>query len=102
MPETAPTAAPRPYTGPGVGSTLPPVPTVTITTQRNLEEWRERITDQHICWLVVRLIHCKFAWLTVDARWDKRQRQAAAWSERDEAYVAARAVSGLIYCYDRG
>jgi hypothetical protein len=81
---------------------MPPAAPCTITTQRTLDEWRERITDQHVCWLVVRLIHCKFGWLTVDGKWDKRQRMAAAWSEREDAYQAARTVSGLLYCYDRG
>lgn len=64
--------------------------------------WRERITDQHVCWLVVRLVHCKFHWLTLEGGWDKRQKMAAAWTEREEAYQAARQTSGLLYCYDRG
>jgi len=92
----------RPYTGIGSGSTLPPKNSTEVTTERSLEEWRERITDQHICWLVVRLIHCKFHWLTKSGEWDKRQKMAAAWSDREVAYQSARQVSGLLYCYDRG
>ena len=84
------------------GREMPAPPRVTINTDRNLEIWRERIADEHICWLVVRLIHCKFGWLTVDGQWDRRQKMAAAWSEREEAYQAARSVNGLLYCYDRG
>jgi hypothetical protein len=102
MPDAPQAAAQRPYSGPGPGSTVAPCANITITTERTLDQWRERITDQHVCWLVVRLIHCKFAWLTVDSKWDKRQRMAAAWSEREDAYQAARQVNGLLYCYDRG
>jgi hypothetical protein len=98
--ETAPRA--RPYAGPGPGSTVPPTQAFTCDTERNLDQWRERITDQHVCWLVVRLIHCKFHWLTLTGDWDKRQKMAAAWGEREQAYQAARKVNGLLYCYDRG
>lgn len=92
----------RPYTGPGIGSVPAPQHRAAVTTERNLDMWRERITDQHVCWLVVRLVHCKFHWLTLEGGWDKRQKMAAAWTEREEAYQAARQTSGLLYCYDRG
>lgn len=95
-------ASQRPYTGPGIGSTPAPQHRAAVTTERNLDQWRERITDQHVCWLVVRLVHCKFHWLTLEGGWDKRQKMAAAWTEREEAYQAARTTSGLLYCYDRG
>jgi hypothetical protein len=102
MPTQTAQGTSRAYTGPGLGSTPAVKTSLANPPQRALEEWRERITDQHVCWLVVRLIHCKFHWLTPEGGWDKRQKMAGAWGEREDAYQAARATSGLLYCYDRG
>lgn len=66
-----------------------------------LAQWRERCTDQTHCWMVLRLIHCKLNWLTVEGTWTKKQMEAAAWTGREQAYQAARDSSGLLYSYDR-
>ena len=91
----------RPYTAQGLGATAPtPLRGGTSTTQ-TLGDWVERCSDQPVCWMIVRLIHCKFNWLRPDGTWSKKQREAAAWREREEAYQAGRQVNGLLYCYDR-
>lgn len=112
MPETHVAPSARPYTGPGRGSAKPPTqpgpagsalhaPACGATAQQPLSDWLDRCSDQPVAWLVVRLIHCKFYWLSISGEWRRSQRDAAAWREREEAYQAARVVSGLLYCYDR-
>lgn len=91
----------RPYTGQGPGSVKPRALPGAASTDRSLSEWLERCTDEKVCWLVVRLIHCKFNWLTPSGEWVKKQKDAAAWTEREDAYTAARQATGLLYCYDR-
>ena len=101
MPEQ--TTEARPYTGPGQGSAKTssgPGPSV-ITTDRTLKDWLDRCHDQPVAWLCVRLIHCKFYWLSIGGQWERNQRNAAAWREREDAYQAARQANGLLYCYDR-
>lgn len=92
---------PRPYSGTGPGASSPPPPTGSASTDRTLQEWCERCTDQTATWLVVRLIACKFAWLRPDGSWAKKQREAATWAEREEAYQQAQKSTGLLYLYDR-
>lgn len=90
----------RPTTiGPGSSST--PRTTGSATSDRTLQDWQERCTDQSAAWLVVRLISCKFHWLRPDGQWSKKQREAAVWTEREDAYQQAQKSTGLLYLYDR-
>lgn len=68
---------------------------------KDMKEWQERCTDQHTCWLVVRLVNCKFAWLKGDGAFGKRMSEAVCWTDRETAFQQARSNSGLLYCYDR-
>jgi len=78
-----------------------------------LNEWIERQTDQTVCWMVLRLEKCKIVWLSLEGstltqtsygvvHWERKQKEALCWSDRESAYNQARANGGLLYRYDRG
>lgn len=69
---------------------------------RALSSWRAKHSDEGSCFLVLRVIHCKIHWLDPDDKWQRSQKRARWWSDREEAYQQARTVGGLLYLYDEG
>lgn len=68
---------------------------------QTLQEWRERCSDQPVCFMVLRLEHLKIVWLTAGKKWTKKQQDGLCWSDRQAAYAEAQEAHGLLYMYDR-
>lgn len=101
MPDKNDSHGSRRPTTPGPGSSTPPPTSGATDSDTTLKEWCERQTDQSACWIVVRLIACKFAWLRPDGSWAKKQSEAATWNDREACYRQAQRSTGLLYLYDR-